>query len=190
MGGVLALSAILLSSTVLATETTKIRAEGIQSHGTFVAQSQNGDEVLITANDLLYLADEIDELEEWYREAVKQAWLDGYEAHVPGDASIEYEYHVHTGSPTSGGGCYKKVHEHTAAFCTWWNCTNPGCSYTVKHSESAGVMQSYCYDCGTWTCTQAYYVCNPSMNGYYNKIVLGCGKTPDTIVAARIVYNN
>lgn len=109
-------------------------------------------------------------MEAWYREAVKEAWNDGYAAHVPGGATVDYVYHEHHTdlgntiesviySDECPGGCYitgSHTHNKTQT-CTTSTCGGSyksiswhqywdGCDW---HSYSnTGAHQYQCTRCG------------------------------------------
>lgn len=183
LGGALVLT-LALGTTALADSS---RESKIKSQGVLEYQDNLGNTAKIDSSDLRLLANEIDVLEEWYREAVKEAWNDGYAAHVPGDAKIEYVYHEHTGS--NGTGCYTKG-RHVHRNCPGGTVQCGPISWSGEYGTCAG--------CGKRATAATFNNGGGSEHGVYkntcnnqpiNTWELGCGKTAGvTIEEAHIIY--
>ncbi len=177
------------------------RRSNLKSQGVYSANDGAGNNVTLAAQDLVYLADQIDVLEQTVSALSQQQ-----------DASIEYNYHKHTGDSVNGGGCYSTgYHAHTSA-----------CPYTKKQGREpcpcAGVNYITDNDVKVWDpgindythISKTYAVCTScghrregSMNSHsrsynytvyscgspINVWVLSCGKTEQTIESAYIVFN-
>lgn len=122
-------------------------------------------------------------------------YTDGLNGKLNG-ISISYVYHQHTGSASSGSGCYTKgIHNHTSSCGIKY-----GTHHVVNtdHYDGGNVyreciycgMGGYVYDdwhTGDWgTCysNQVGYSCGSPTNSY----ALGCGKTENTIESATIIF--
>lgn len=130
------------------------RVNNIKSHGTL--ETTNGNQsVLLTAEDLKYLAAECDKLEDTV-EGLSQT----------DSANIRYVYHHHTGSPTTGGGCYGNgKHVHVGDVKHKGGCYTDG--YHKHIRETARDMG--CYKC---ECTKEGNTC------VKHKHTLNCGNKP------------
>lgn len=134
-----------------------IRINHLKSHGVFVAQNANGDEVLLDSADLRYLAGQLDVLEQTIKGLTLQQ-----------SASISYTYHSHkkgdgTASSvtlyqtTNPGGCYKSGgHTH--------NKTGTCSTKYTSHTHTSSCTYSVTYH-GTMECTSrdgeySYFKCN------------------------------
>lgn len=139
----------------------------------------------------------------YYNQGYTKGWADGYDEKLD-NIDIEYVYHVHTGSPDSGGGCYSQpINEPIYKTCrvSEGGCEGGGtsdsggdyctCEYEVTHSA-----------CGQqpWRGTRRHR--NPPHYGpatytheyidgyrFTGKYALGCGKTEQTIESATIVFH-
>ena len=133
---------------------------------------------------------------------------------IPG--TIEYEYHYHTGSPESGGGCYtvEDVHHHNAdcyRLCTysWTGCAGDGwtdgnsishCPYRETHSICNNGQPMYkTYDHPNYggsqsghrsggSSTHAILSCSKTEGQHYGWKT-GCGLQDGQIIGAHIVYD-
>ena len=118
--------------------------------------------------------------------------------------SIIYNYHKHSGSSTSMGGCYTVgYHIHTGS-CTS-TCTVEAECIASTRGERGNYYNEYIYrhkNCGqgtvtgsdwqnhsrkgqTWTSNHTYSSCTGKINAYK----LGCGKTEESIESATLIYN-
>lgn len=162
------------------------RRSNIKSHGVFVGQNNSGDEVVLSATDLYYLADQLDVLENTIKGLSLQQ-----------NANIAYTYHYHTNgngtqssstlySASNPGGCYASAghtHDKTGT-CSWRYSSHAhtlscysGCPGVRVHVKDINSNKSY-YECsvcdrswylgqgaGIWTgssCDRSIVVCNNS----------------------------
>ena len=130
---------------------------------------------------------------------------------IPG--TVEYEYHHHTGSPESGGGCYTQAsyHQHTGSCyktCTYRESgcldaveQNDGqirCTYIINHSVCTNGENQ---ERSRWhendgehhinedaKGTHLVVVCGKN-EGDYEGYVTACGLQEGQITGARIVYD-
>ncbi|HJC23222.1 MAG TPA: hypothetical protein H9761_05900 [Candidatus Eisenbergiella merdavium] len=134
---------------------------------------------------------------------------------IPG--TIEYEYHHHTGSPESGGGCYtvEDVHRHNAScyqLCTysWTGCEGSNgwtdsdsishCNYRETHSicnNGQTMYKVYSHYNGGGSAsghrdggssTHAISICGKTEGQHYGWTT-GCGLQDGQIIGAHIVYD-
>ena len=101
----------LIGSVAYADESgSESRADSIKSHGTLLCeQADADDEVYITSQDLISLANDVDRLE---------VMIDAL--NMKSNPNIEYIYHKHAGSQSgSGSGCYRAYHEHNSHTCKY-----------------------------------------------------------------------
>lgn len=120
---------------------------------------------------------------------------------------IAEEYHKHTGSSSSGGGCYSNgSHQHVSGCTKTCTVTGKCTSETPSPTVSGKGAHTYEYrhsSCGkgieygsdvatnlgrlgqTWTSTHTYTGCG---NKPINKYTLGCGKTETTLDYYKITY--
>lgn len=183
------------------------RKSNIKSHGVFVGQSNTGDEVVLNATDLYYLADQLDVLEQTIKGLSLQQ-----------NASIEYVYHSHkygngtaaTSSiiyaTTNPGGCYRNAgHTHNkTGTCSYTTTTTNGPHYYVAtdHYDGNNVYKKCIYcgnggysynnvhegasgSCSANVSTTTTYTCGSPTNTWK----INCGKTTSSIDEAHIVFN-
>lgn len=110
------------------------RRSNIKSHGTFEGiDASNSQDVLLCSEDLRYLADECDKLEQI---------MSGLS--LQNNPNIEYTRHHHAGSIYSNGGCYTAgYHVHSGSTYSYGGCYTDGyhvhtssCSMTHVHTSS------------------------------------------------------
>lgn len=130
---------------------------------------------------------------------------------IPG--IVEYEYHHHTGSPESGGGCYTQpsYHQHTGSCyktCEYWesgcrdvvdtNDDQVKCTYMVKHSVCTNGQEQ---ERSRWHANDGEHHVNSDSSGTHLVVVCGknegtfegyaptCGLSEGQITGAHIVYD-
>lgn len=152
-------------------------------------------DVVLDSADLRYLAEQIDVLDKTIQGLTLQR-----------NASIQYVYHTHTGSASSGTGCYTRpvYHNHSGA-CPSTQVAHT--HYNVIWSTSLGYQDGngntfkrfeiICSDCGgnrfevVGTNAIHYvpqYNCGYS-DGQFLGYTLNCGKSTSTIDSAYIVFD-
>lgn len=124
----------------------------------------------------------------------RRGYLDGYQQVMNG-ISIEYQYHVHSGSSADGSGCYTKAeyHKHSDS-CYVEGGHSDSCLYHMEfHDYDCGSVHDWdgdghgcdgyqVYDCGG----HRELICKATdaVTGYS----LNCGMTEETILCAVIVF--
>ena len=130
---------------------------------------------------------------------------------IPG--IVEYEYHHHTGSPESGGGCYTQpsYHQHTGScykVCEYWESgcrdaveQNDGqirCTYMIRHSVCTNGQEQ---ERSRWHANDGEHHVNSDSSGTHLVVVCGknegtfegyaptCGLSEGQITGAHIVYD-
>lgn len=127
-------------------------------------------------------------------DAYKQGYADGY-AEKQDEASIEYHYHVHEGTPGEIGGCYGEERYITGYEQMEYQVTGHLQQVGYPDGSVYGVCD-VCGGTGTWEgvnsehCSQTRYIDNPNKPIYGTRIGLICGKTEETLEYATIVFPN
>ena len=130
---------------------------------------------------------------------------------IPG--TITYEYHHHSGSPESGGGCYTQLsyHQHTGSCyktCEYWesgcrdvvdtNDDQVKCTYMVKHSVCTNGQEQ---ERSRWHANDGEHHVNSDSTGTHLVVVCGksegtfegykatCGLQEGQIIGAHIIYD-
>lgn len=130
---------------------------------------------------------------------------------IPG--TIEYEYHHHSGSPESGGGCYTQpsYHQHTGSCyktCEYWESgcrdaveQNDGlirCTYMIRHSVCTNGQEQ---ERSRWHANDGEHHVNEDVRGTHLVVVCGkeegtfegyaaaCGLQEGQIIGAHIIYD-
>ena len=141
---------------------------------------------------------------------IKQETVIGVDR-IPG--TITYEYHHHSGSPESGGGCYTQpsYHQHTGSCyktCEYWesgcrdvvdtNDDQVKCTYMVKHSVCTNGQEQ---ERSRWHANDGEHHVNSDSSGTHLVVVCGknegtfegyaptCGLQEGQITGAHIVYD-
>ena len=141
---------------------------------------------------------------------IKQETVIGVDR-IPG--TITYEYHHHSGSPESGGGCYTQpsYHQHTGSCyktCEYWesgcrdvvdtNDDQVKCTYMVKHSVCTNGQEQ---ERSRWHANDGEHHVNSDSTGTHLVVVCGksegtfegyaptCGLQEGQITGAHIVYD-
>ena len=118
-------------------------------------------------------------------EGYKRGYTDGLADAKPGEARIEYVYHVHAGDGLTAGGCYTE--------------SKTPCKGNMVAIDTGTIVQgAYKYNrqCDTCGYTEIDYGVVPPYIGqitarcsqYTTAVVLNCGKTTETIESATIYY--
>lgn len=126
------------------------RKSNIKSHGVFVSQNGNDEEAVLSSEDLYYLADQLDVLDQTIQGLTLQA-----------NASIEYTYHTH------------KTGDGIESYGTLYSTDAPGGCYVPgghTHNKTGTCPSGYTYHVHTSTCsyTETYlgeYKCTSRYNG-------------------------
>lgn len=149
-------------------------------------ETTNGNQsVLLTAEDLKYLAAECDKLQDTV-EGLSQT----------DSANIRYVYHHHTGSPTTGGGCYGKgKHVHVGDVKHEGGCYTDGYHKHIKkcvkceckHDESGKCIEhKHTLVCHNEPINRWNETCN---NLPLNSFELVCDWKEGEIVRAEITFS-
>ena len=148
----------LIGSVAYADESgSESRADSIKSHGTLLCeQADSDDEVYITTQDMINLANDVDRLEDL---------IDGLQG--KDNPNIEYIYHKHAGTPYVTGGCITAWHEHTDD-CPYHN--GDKCDEELTEINH-GLYQKD----GTWFCR---FKCREGHISIYEHIVTNCHHKP------------
>lgn len=103
---------------------------------------------------------------------------------IKGPITITAKYHTHTGSSSSGGGCYTSYHAATKEKCGHWDCvSNVGGTVKYKCTKCGQQVTQYNVDTNGsgWGMGDHY----KEISAYYSK---GCGKDASTIEKYTIEY--
>lgn len=139
----------------------------------------------------------------YYTQGYTKGWADGYDEKLD-NIDVEYVYHVHTGSPSSGGGCYSQpINEPIVKTCTVYvgGCEGGGTSDASGEHCTCEYEETH-RDCGQRPYRGTRTHRNPPHYGpatythdyidgyrFTGKYALGCGKTEQTIESATIVFH-
>lgn len=132
---------------------------------------------------------EIDEVNSYY---IHTLTIDQYgrkQETIKGPITVVANKHVHTGSSSSGGGCYVQKTESYLPTNPWNNCDNTTNKGWVKEQNGENIYRYKCNDCGSeFTGSNGWHRCSASKHMSTRKYyVIGCGKT-DTIENYTINY--
>lgn len=138
----------------------------------------------------------------YYNQGYTKGWADGYDEKLD-NIDVEYVYHVHTGSPDNGGGCYSQpINEPIVKSCRVivGGCEGGGTSEPDGHCTCE--YETTHYNCGAGSSRGTRRHMNPPhfsstqynhdyIDGYRftGKYALGCKKTEQTIESATIVFH-
>lgn len=197
----------LIGSVAYADESESVgRAGSIKSHGTLLCeQADADDEVYITSQDLINLANDVDRLEDL---------IDGLQC--KDNPNIEYTYHYHHKGDESAssntiysydnpGGCYRgagHTHDKTGTCssyeyqskCNWIHtapdenpdgseCPYHGITYTYAYDEFNGTKWLHTYKCSYKRDVKEYTCGSPT-----NTWTVQCGWREGEIEAAYIAF--
>ena len=100
-------------------------------------------------------------------------------ANALGNVNIQYNYHTHEGTTTSGTGCYTTPNIVNVT-CTGW--------IADEFDINGGIHIGTCNRCGRTDYTTGGKICGRLLGTRQDGYKLDCGKTEDTIESATIIY--
>ena len=128
--------------------------------------------------------------DEGYSYGYAQGYTDGLADAAPGEARIEYTYHVHEGVSTQVGGCYAQSQDSCRGH---YIAIETGTLVSTGSLAGKYAIKGKCNVCGyigvSYGSVPAYI--GQSLHNcsqYTTTIVLNCGKTEETIESATIYY--